>query len=128
VLLITRKPKAPSADFFQSGSPGFVLETCPENDAYFFVGERPAVLSRLNFSGHVHLDVGKRVLAMNSRSRRASEIGREAQKAFKQPKGEKALSEYEQDGNASREDLRRLRAERMLRQSTTGHAASKKGN
>jgi hypothetical protein len=65
---------------------------------------------------------------MNSRSRRASEIEREAQKAFKQPKGENALSEYEQDRNASRENLRRLRAERLLRESTTGHAASKKGN
>jgi len=64
----------------------------------------------------------------NSRSRRPSAVEREAQKPFKQPKSEKVLSEYEQDQNASRENLQRLRTERLSRESMTGHAAGKRAN
>jgi hypothetical protein len=64
---------------------------------------------------------------MNLRSKGPSAIKREAQEAFKQSKNEKVLSEYEQGQNTLRENFRRLRAERLSRESN-GPAAGKKAN
>jgi len=62
---------------------------------------------------------------MTLQSRRQSAAEREAQRVFGQPGSKKALSEYERDQNASRENLRRLRAERLSRESAARDASQK---
>jgi hypothetical protein len=54
---------------------------------------------------------------MSSQWSRPSAAEREAQKVFKQPEANNTLSEYERDQNALRDNLRRLRAERLRRES-----------
>ena len=64
---------------------------------------------------------------MSSESRRPSAADHEAQKAFKQPETKNALSEYERDQLALHENFRRLRAERLRRESAAKDTPEQKG-
>jgi hypothetical protein len=63
---------------------------------------------------------------MNSQQKRASAAEREAQRAFKQPETKRVVSEHEREHNALHENLRRLRAERLSRESVARDARAKK--
>jgi hypothetical protein len=72
--------------------------------------------------------VNEKESEMNSQQRRASAAEREAQRVFKQPESKKVLSEHEREQNALRENLRRLRAERLSRESVARDDRGKKNN
>jgi len=64
---------------------------------------------------------------MNSQWRRPSAAERKAQQAFRQPEPKKAISEYECGQNALHANLRRLRSERLRRESAAKDSAKEKG-